>query len=137
MTTNTINTAVSNIENMPTKKKELIRHLLPLTSTVGTLLWSTLGFIPVFAVIGILLILFGFICAITICPGKMIKLPLIIGRAGFKIVRGFIPYYGIGDICGGIFGFLFGVLFGCMILFVVPAAFTIHQWFHRDDLDEE
>ncbi|MBQ2295672.1 MAG: hypothetical protein II257_00810, partial [Clostridia bacterium] len=70
--------------------------------------------------------------ALTVSPIKMLKFVLKSIATGFKIVRGFIPYYGVADLVAAVIGVGLGFVFSVGILAFFPAIFTITKFFNED-----
>ena len=110
------------------------RYFLPLITTIGfaiALIFEPEGgsfldkLVMVFAII-------GWISALTVSPIKMLKFVLKSIATGFKIVRGFIPYYGVADLVAAVIGVGLGFIFSVGILAFFPAIFTITKFFNED-----
>ena len=109
------------------------RYFLPVLTTIGWIIGFTLGidggFFEVFSMI---LVGIGLISAITVSPLKFIKFIFTSTIKGFHILRGFIPFYGVADLVAAIFGTAFGFMFGVIVVFGLPAVFTIAKFFNED-----
>lgn len=104
-----------------------VRYFAPLISSVGAITWiasksTTIGGF------GILLMLIGFIVALTVCPLKLITFPFKCIPAGFRIFRGFIPFYGVADLVAALVGTITGFVVGLFLTLMVPAYFTIKKY---------
>lgn len=108
------------------------RYFLPVLTTIGWLIGFTLGHIPILSGIAIAFVAIGILSAITVSPLKFIKFIFKSAGKGFKICRAFIPFYGVADLCAAIFGTTFGLMFGLLVVFGIPAAFTIPKFFAEE-----
>lgn len=109
------------------------RYFLPVLTTIG---WIFVFLFPdapdfigyiILSVMGI-----GFVSALTVSPLKFIKFIFTSTIKGFHILRGFIPFYGVADLVAAIFGTAFGFMFGVIVVFGLPAVFTIAKFFNED-----
>lgn len=105
-----------------------IHCYLPLASSVGVLLFLLLGQVPLFTVIGGLMVGLGFLAALTVAPLRMIKFYFKSIYRGFKICRGFVPFYGIGDLVAALLGSVFGFVFALAVMIAAPAVFTVKKY---------
>lgn len=106
----------------------ITRYFLPILSTVGVLL-CTAGGIGI--LIGAAMMAIGLLSALTVCPLKLMGFPVKVGLVGFKVCRGFIPVYGVADICAAIFGMFGGTMVGLGIVFCAPAIFTVKKYLNE------
>lgn len=109
-----------------------VRYFTPLISSVGAIIWiasksTTLGGF------GILLMLIGFTVALTVCPLKLLTFPFKCIPAGFKLFRGFIPFYGVADLVAALVGTVTGFVVGLFLTLMVPAYFTIKKYFAKTE----
>lgn len=107
----------------------LSRYFLPILTTVGWVIGFTISQIKFFEILAYILIAVGIISALTVSPIKFLKFIFTSIAKCFTVIRGFIPVYGVADICAGIFGFGIGLAFGLIVVFGVPAVFTISKFF--------
>lgn len=130
-TTINTNTNINAVDPTPAKSGvdtvTLIRHYLPAVATLGWIIGFTLGSIKVFEILGIILCAVGILAALTVCPLKMIKVPLLCAAKGFSICRSFIPVYGVADLCAAIFGFGGGLIVGLIAVCGFPVIFTLRK----------
>lgn len=105
----------------------LVRHYLPAVATLGWIIGFSLGSIKVFEILGIILCTVGILAALTVCPLKMIKVPLLFAAKGFSLCRSFIPVYGVADLCAAIFGFTGGAILGLIAVCGFPVFFTLRK----------
>ena len=108
------------------------RYFLPIASTVGWVLGFSLGHIAFFETLAFILIAIGFLATITVCPLKLITVPLRCCGKGFVICRSFIPVYGVADLCAAIFGVTLGLMFGLAAVLGTPAIFTIKKFLEQE-----
>ena len=110
-----------------------LRHFLPIAASAGWLLsvlFPQSSFVNGLAVI---LMVIGFVSALTVCPIKLITLPF------WTTVEA----YGLGSIFHPLVGLVaavsIGLPVGIGIMLYAPAAFTIYKWFKKDEeqSDEE
>ena len=101
------------------------RYFIPAISTVGAILCFIAGGEGALALIGMVLIALGVLVALTVCPLKLLGFPLLAAGKGFKICRGFVPFYGIGDVIAALIGVTFGFMFGAAVVFCCPVIFTL------------
>lgn len=131
MSTNTavVNTPVAADASVTIKPDAvtLIRHYLPAVATLGWVIGFTLGSVKVFEILGLILCAAGILAALTVCPLKMIKIPLVCAAKGFKFCRALIPVYGVADLCAAIFGFTGGALIGLIAVCGFPVIFTLRK----------
>lgn len=113
----------------------IARYFLPILATVGWIVLFIFGNSDVGVVISNILMTIGVISAFTVSPLKLLKVIIKSAVKGFQIVRAFIPYYGLSDIIGGLFGFTGGLFVGVMIVFMLPAVFTIKKFFDEDSFE--
>lgn len=106
-----------------------IRYFVPALSTIGFLACFLGQGIAVISTMGVILMAIGFISAMTVCPLKLMGFPLKCVARGFSICRGFIPVYGVADLCAAIFGTVFGAMFGLGVVLILPEIFTIKKFF--------
>ena len=106
------------------------RYFVPIASSVGALLLALSNGASIMAAIGIVLMFIGGIAAITVCPLKLLSLPFKGVVIGFTVCRGFIPFYGVADLCAAIFGTVFGFMGGLMVAACAPAIFTISKFYN-------
>ncbi len=112
------------------------RYFLPVLTTIG---WALVFLFPDApdAVCNIFLILMaiGFVSALTVSPLKLVKFIFKSAVKGFHILRGFIPFYGVADLTAAIVGTTFGFVFGLVIVFGLPAVFTIAKFFNENSFE--
>ena len=112
----------------------IARYFLPILTTIGFVL--SMIFNPTSGSFldntTMVLAIIGWISALTVSPLKILKFIWKSVAIGFKIVRGFIPYYGIADLCAAIFGVGAGLTFSLAVLAFVPAVFTITKFFNEE-----
>ncbi len=109
----------------------IARYFLPILASVGGLLWAFIPGDSFFYSFGVMLMCIGFVSAFTVCPLKLLAFPFICLVGGFKICRGFIPYYGIGDLIAGLVGTCLGFGFGLIVIMTCPAFFTIKKFLEQ------
>ncbi|MBP3435140.1 MAG: hypothetical protein J6K62_02285 [Clostridia bacterium] len=127
MSTNTISVNNTTAIKSGSDTVTLIRHYLPAVATLGWIIGFTLGSIPFFETLGIILCAIGIVAALTICPLKMLKVPLLFAAKGFSVCRAFIPVYGVADLCAAIFGFTGGAILGLIAVCGFPVFFTLRK----------
>jgi len=113
------------------------RYFLPILTTIG---WAIgFGFMPddgtFLMVFSLILVGIGLLSAITVCPLKLLVLPFKWAGRGFVILRSFIPVYGVADLCAAIFGTAGGFVLGVLVVFGLPAVFTIKKFFNEDSFE--
>ena len=101
------------------------RYFIPAISTVGAILCFAAGGEGALALIGLVLMALGVIVALTVCPLKLLGFPLLAAGKGFKFCRGFVPFYGIGDVIAALIGVTFGFMFGVAVVLCCPVIFTL------------
>ncbi len=104
------------------------RYFLPLLSSVGAAL-CFMGGIGI--IIGAAMMLIGMISALTVCPLKLMGFPVKVGLVGFRFCRGFIPVYGVADLCAAIIGIFGGIMVGFGVVFCAPAIFTVKKYLNE------
>lgn len=114
------------------------RYFLPILTTIGWILVflfseSSLPDFFGYIILGVMAI--GFISALTVSPIKFIKFIFSSTIRGFHIVRGLIPFYGLADLIAAIFGTMLGFAFGVIVVFGLPAVFTITKFFNEDSFE--
>ena len=114
------------------------RYFLPILTTIGWILVflfseSSLPDFIGYIILGVMAI--GFISALTVSPIKFIKFIFSSTIRGFHIVRGLIPFYGLADLIAAIFGTMLGFAFGVIVVFGLPAVFTITKFFKEDSFE--
>lgn len=114
------------------------RYFLPVLTTIGWILVflfseSSLPDFVGYIILGVIAI--GFISALTVSPIKFIKFIFSSTIRGFHIVRGLIPFYGLADLIAAIFGTVLGFAFGVIVVFGLPAVFTITKFFNEDSFE--
>lgn len=114
------------------------RYFLPILTTIGWILVflfseSSLPDFIGYIILGVMAI--GFISALTVSPIKFIKFIFSSTIRGFHIVRGLIPFYGLADLIAAIFGTMLGFAFGVIVVFGLPAVFTITKFFNEDSFE--
>ena len=131
--TTAINNTNITTENTDTlsvfEKILLIRYFLPAITTISFLIGMAVPLNSFFEGILLLLMGLGILSALTVCPIKLILFPVKCAFAGFKFFRGFVPFFGYADLVAGILGLICGFVFGVMVVFILPAAFTIKKFF--------
>lgn len=109
------------------------RYFLPVLTTIGWIFVFLFPDVPDFIGYIILSVMgIGFVSALTVSPLKFIKFIFTSTIKGFHILRGFIPFYGVADLVAAIFGTAFGFMFGVIVVFGLPAVFTIAKFFNED-----
>ena len=113
------------------------RYFLPVLTTLG---WGLAFILNVtdgtfLATMCYILVGIGIISALTVSPLKFIKFIFKSTIKGFRIVRGFIPFYGVADLVAAIFGTMFGFIFGVVVVFGIPAVFTISKFFNEESFN--
>lgn len=104
------------------------RYFLPILASVGGLMWAFIPSGSFFYSFGVALMCIGYITAFTVCPLKLLAFPFKCIPAGFTICRGFVPYYGIGDLIAALIGTMLGFCFGLFTTLLCPAFFTIKKF---------
>ncbi len=105
-----------------------VRYFLPVLSSIGAAMWAFIPSGSPFYSFGVMLMLVGYIAAMTVCPLKLLAFPFKCIPAGFKIFRGFIPFYGVADLVAALFGTVTGFVVGLFITLMAPAYFTIKKY---------
>ena len=114
----------------------IARYFIPVLTTIGWILAFALNVNGgIMETICLILIGVGIVSALTVSPLKFIKFILNSTIKGFYIVRSFIPVYGVADLMAAIFGTVFGFIFGVVIVFGIPAVFTISKFFNEDSFN--
>lgn len=117
--------------NNTTEKKQInlrtIRYYLPALSTIGWVFLLLLGSVEVFQVLGLLFITVGVLAAFTVCPIRLMKIPVTCSLALFKFLRGFIPFYGVADLVAGLIGMFVGSMVGLFVMSVAPVFLTVKK----------
>lgn len=108
------------------------RYFIPAISTVGVILAVALSHVNAVLLLALIMVAIGAATALTVCPIKLLTFPLKCIAAGFKFCRGFIPVYGVADLCAAIFGTVIGAFFGLAVIFGLPAVFTIKKFFAKE-----
>ena len=113
------------------------RYFLPVLTTIGWILIFLLAEVApntpdVIGYIILSVMALGFISALTVSPLKFIKFIFTSTIKGFHLLRSFIPFYGVADLVAAIFGTTFGFMFGAIVVFGLPAVFTITKFFNED-----
>jgi len=109
------------------------RYFLPVLTTIGWIIGLTLGqHSDFFGFFALLFVGIGLLSAITVSPLKFIKFIFTSTIKGFHILRAFIPVYGLADLFAAVFGATFGFMFGAIVVFGLPAVFTITKFFNED-----
>lgn len=109
------------------------RYFIPIVTTIGWAIIATLGKTGgIFETFGLVFVGIGLISAITVSPLKFIKFILTSTIKGFRILRSLIPVYGVADLMAALFGATFGFVFGVVVVFGLPAVFTITKFFRED-----
>ena len=110
-----------------------IRYFLPLLTLVSVLIGMIFGGSTFVSVICLILSAIGILSALTVCPLKLISFPIKCGFNGFRLLRGFIPFFGLADFVAGIIGLSFGLFFGLIVVLYFPAFFTIKKLLSDDE----
>lgn len=113
----------------------IARYFLPVLTTIGWIIGFTLGNMAFFEYLALILIGIGLLAAITVSPLRFLKFIFTSAINGFRLLRGFIPFYGVADLIAAVFGISFGFVFGLVVVFCVPAIFTIAKFFNEDSFE--
>jgi len=107
----------------------LVTSFAPILTSLGFIMGFTIGHIPFFEVISLILVGIGLVAALLCCPIRLLTFPLKCIVKGFKICRGFIPVYGVADLAAGIVGTSIGLTIGLVTVVTCPAIFTLKKYF--------
>lgn len=112
------------------------RYFLPIITTIGWMIALIFNAIEGTFLMNFSLVLvgIGLVSALTVCPLKLLMLPLKYAGRGFAICRSFIPVYGVADLFAAVFGASGGFIIGAFIVLGLPAVFTIKKFFIEDSL---
>ena len=112
------------------------RYFLPVLTTVGWIIGLT--FVPddgtFLMIFSLVLVGLGLLAAATVCPLKLLSLPFKWAGRGFFICRSLIPIYGVADLFAALVGVTGGFLLGIILIFGLPAVFTIKKFFSQDSV---
>ncbi len=113
------------------------RYFLPILTTIGWILVYIFQKVDSEILAGIILSIMGigFISALTVSPIKLIMFIFKSIIRGFQICRSFIPVYGLADLFAATIGAGLGFMFGVIVVFGVPAVFTISKFFNEDSFE--
>ena len=113
-----------------------VRCFLPLLASIGLAIGLTIkpqGGSPLETFL-LILVGIGWLSALTVAPIKMLKFVFKSVGMGFRIVRGFIPIYGVADLVAALVGGCFGLFIALVVLVFAPAVFTITKFFKGEKI---
>ena len=109
------------------------RYFLPLLASLGwgiAIVFNVVDGSPLM-IFSMILVGIGVISALTVCPFKLISIPLKWAIRGFYICRSFIPVYGVADLFAAVFGTSIGFILGAIVVLALPAIFTIKKFYEK------